>query len=165
GNRIEAFRIELRFIIGRFSLYESGHVDARPFFRVPPHQFFALAPRTAVRSRTSAVVNDAAVARPREAPSMPEIISGLARVGLVYAIAAQNAGGNPAAACGGTAGFQFSKTIQLLSVVRFSVAIHTENPAISVRLRIGVPAVDFCEHSFHLWLAEFIFRIPPIERA
>ena len=32
------------------------------------------------------------------------------------------------------------------------------------RLQVRVPAVDLSEHGFHLRIAEFIFRIPPIER-
>ena len=50
-------------------------------------------------------------------------------------------------------------------MVRFTVAIQTENNAVSMRLRVGVPAVDLREYSFHLRLAQFVFRVPPIERA
>src|SRR6266478_4280770 len=74
-NRIQSFSSDLRFVIRRFSLYEPGNVYAGPFFRVPPHQFFAFTPRTAVRPRASAVINDAAIARPTEAPAVPEVIS------------------------------------------------------------------------------------------
>src|SRR5207247_5461950 len=34
-----------------------------------------------------------------------------------------------------------------------------------VLLPFGFPAVDLSEHCFHFWLAQFVFRIPPIERA
>src|SRR6266496_6394003 len=78
GNRIQAFCAYLRLVIGSFSLYESRDVYARPFFRVPPHQFFSFAPRTAVRPRTGAIVNDSAITRPREAPAVTKIISGFA---------------------------------------------------------------------------------------
>src|SRR5262245_395398 len=35
-DRIEAFGAYLGLVVGRFSLYESGNINARPFFRVPP---------------------------------------------------------------------------------------------------------------------------------
>src|SRR6266496_193037 len=78
GNRVESLRAWLRFVPRGFSFYESGNVDTCPFFRVPPHQFFPFAPRTAVRPCTRAVVNDSAIARPCETPAVAEIISGLA---------------------------------------------------------------------------------------
>src|SRR6059058_5288582 len=89
GNRVESLRAWLRFVLRSLSFYEAGNVDACPFFRVPPHQFFPFAPRAAVRPCTGTVVNDSAIARPREAPSVAEIISRFARVRLVYAIAAK----------------------------------------------------------------------------
>ena len=46
-------------------------------------------PWLAIRLCAGAIVNDAAITRPREAPSMTEIIFGFARVGLVYAVAAE----------------------------------------------------------------------------
>src|SRR5437879_4273165 len=97
GNRVESLRAWLRFVLRSFSFYEAGNVYACPFFRVPPHQFFPFAPRTTVRPCTGTVVNDSAIARPREAPAVTEIISGFSRVCLVHAIAAKNAGVNPAA--------------------------------------------------------------------
>src|SRR5258707_961291 len=165
GNCIEAFGAYLRLVVGRFSFHKTGNVYAGPFFRVPPHQFFPFAPWMTVRPRTGPVIDDAPIARPREAPSMTEIIFGFARVGLVDAVAAKNTGVDPAAARGRTVGFQFSETIYLRAVMRPSIAIETKNDTISVRLRIGVPAVDLREHSFHLRLAQFVFRVPPIERA
>src|SRR5918996_1293310 len=117
-NCIESFCAYLRLVVGRLSLYKSGNIDAGPFFGVPPHQFFPFAPGATVRPRTGAVVDDAAIARPREAPAVTKIIPRFARVGLVYAIAAKNTGVNPAAARGRPVGFQFSKTIYLRAVMR-----------------------------------------------
>src|SRR4030095_13905033 len=105
GNCIESFCAYLRLVVGRFSFYKPGNVYAGPFFRVPPHQFFPFAPWMTVRPRTSTVIDDPAIARPREAPSVTKIIFGFARVGLVYAIPAKNARINPAAARGRTVGF------------------------------------------------------------
>src|SRR6266513_4928809 len=105
GNRVQAFCAYLRFVVRRFSLNKSGNINTGPFFRVPPNQFFSFTPGTPVWPRTRAIVNDAAVARPREAPAVPEIIPRLARSGLVDTIAAENAGINPAAGRGGSVGF------------------------------------------------------------
>src|SRR5262249_14247336 len=70
-----------------------------------------------------------------------------------------------AAARGRTVGFQFSKGIHLWAMMRIAVAIETENNAISIRLRSGVPAVDLGEDGFHFWIAQLFFWVPPIERA
>src|SRR5947207_6540735 len=80
GNRVESLRAWLRLVFRSFSFYKAGNVYACPFFRVPPHQFFPFTPRTAVRPCTGAVVNYSAIARPREAPAVAEIISGFACV-------------------------------------------------------------------------------------
>src|SRR5947208_15357881 len=58
GNGIQAFCGFIRLVLRSFSLYEARHVYTRPFFRLPPDQFFPFAPRTAVRSRTCTIVND-----------------------------------------------------------------------------------------------------------
>src|SRR6266581_1725271 len=105
GNCIEAFGAYLRLEVGRFSFHKAGNVYAGPFFRVPPHQFFPFAPWMSVWPRTGAVIYDASIARPCEAPAMTEIIFGFARVGLVDAVAVKHARVNPAAARGGTIRF------------------------------------------------------------
>src|ERR1044071_6480266 len=89
-NCIEAFSAYLGLIVGRFPLYKSGNIDAGPFFRVPPNEFFPFAPGMPVRPRAGTIVDDAAIARPCEAPSVTKIISGFARVGLVHAVAAKD---------------------------------------------------------------------------
>ena len=45
-----------------------GHVVARPFCAIPPDQFAGLVPRLAAHVRGRAVVQDAAIGRPRECP-------------------------------------------------------------------------------------------------
>ena len=77
-NCIEAFGAYLRLEVGRFSFHKAGNVYAGPFFRVPPHQFFPFAPWMSIRPRTGAVIYDASIARPCEAPAMTEIIFGFA---------------------------------------------------------------------------------------
>src|SRR5882724_5290464 len=153
-NRIKTFGAYLGLVIGSFPLYKSGNIDAGPFFRVPPHQFFPFAPGTTIRPRTSAVIDDAAIAGPREAPAVTKVIFRFAGVGLVYAIAAKNTGVYPAAACGRTVGFQFSKTTYLRAMMRFSIAIVAENSPVTPAgvdapgYPLRVPAVDFREHGF-----------------
>src|SRR5438094_5654269 len=170
-NRIKTFGAYLALVIGSFPLYKSGNIDAGPFFRVPPDQFFPFAPGMTVRPRTGAVIDDAAIAGPRKAPAVTKVIFRFARVGLVYAIAAKNTGVHPAAARGRTVGFQFSKTIYLRTMMRFSIAIVAENSSVTPAgvdapgYRLRAPAIDFREHGFHLRIAQVIFWIPPIQRA
>src|SRR5438552_13263404 len=141
GNRVESFRAWLRFVLRGFSFYKAGNVDTCPVFRVPPHQFFPFAPWTAVRPCTGTVVNDSAIARPREAPAMTEIIPGFARVCLVQAIAAKNARVNPAAARSGAVGFQLRETIHLWAMMSLAIAIKTKYHSVAAT-GIRVPAID-----------------------
>src|SRR5262249_7114140 len=77
-NCIKTFSAYLGLEVGRFSLYKSGNIDACPFLSVPPDQFFPFAPRTAVRPRAGAVVDDSTITWPCEPPTVTEIISRLA---------------------------------------------------------------------------------------
>src|SRR5215469_11432732 len=63
-----------------------GVVETSPFFFrfIPPHQLFALAPRSAVRTRRRAVINDAAVVGPGKSPAVAEQIF---RIPVICAIA------------------------------------------------------------------------------
>ena len=71
-SRVADFGPFRRLIVGRLGRDEIGDVVARPFFvfRVPPDQFLSFAPRLAVRTRRSAVVEDAAVGRPGKSPAV-----------------------------------------------------------------------------------------------
>src|SRR5207249_10411570 len=83
--------VSSRSIIGRFACLEIRNVNAGPLFRFPPNKLFAFAPRFTVRFCTRAIVNDAAIAWPTEAPTVSEIILRLARIRLVHAISIENA--------------------------------------------------------------------------
>src|SRR6266404_4620883 len=69
-NRIKSFGAYLGLVVGRFTLYKSGNIDAGPFFRVPPNLFFSFTPGTAVRPRAGAIIYGSAIARPAEAPAV-----------------------------------------------------------------------------------------------
>src|SRR4029453_17656442 len=172
-GRIAAVTIKTSFasswpIIGRFVFFEIGNIDAGPFFRFPPDKFFAFAPRLAVRFRARPIVNDAAIARPTETPTVTEIILRLARIRLVHAVAAENTGVNPAAAGGRAVSFQFIVVSDLRSMMEFSLSIAFENNSVSAAgvsdpgYRFSLPAIDFREHRFDFRLALFVLRIPPI---
>src|SRR6266567_2370568 len=125
GNRVESLRTWLRLVFRSFSFYEAGNVDADPFLRVPPHQFFPFTPGTSIRPCTGPIVNDAPITRPTEAPAMAEIIFGFPCIRLVHTIAAENAGVNPTPARGRTVVLEIGKTIELRTVMRPTFAIHT----------------------------------------
>ncbi len=48
--------------------------------------------------------------------------------------------------------------------MRVAVAIDAKHDTVGIRLRRCVPTVDLGEHGFHFRIAQFVFRIPPIER-
>src|SRR6266511_4757090 len=80
---VAALTIQTRFvpsrsIIGRFACLKIRNINACPFFRFPPDKFFAFTPRLTVRLRAGAIINDTAIARPTEPPTVSEIILRLA---------------------------------------------------------------------------------------
>src|SRR5437762_14347824 len=83
---LKASFVSSRSIIGRFVCLEIRDVNAGPLFRFPPNKFFAFAPWFTVRLRAGAIIDDAAITRPTEAPPVSEIILRLARVRIVHAV-------------------------------------------------------------------------------
>src|SRR5581483_10402783 len=75
GNGVETFGAYCWLEVGRLPLHKPGNIDARPFFGIPPHQFFTFAPGSPIRSRAGAIINNSAITRPTEAPAMAQIIS------------------------------------------------------------------------------------------
>ena len=102
GDGIHALCALGRLVVGPLLLVEVGTVKAGPLLLlfVPPDQLLALAPRLAVGTRRSAVVQDAHVVRPGESPAVSEVVDRLALVGDVLVLAGMNAAVNPAAARG-----------------------------------------------------------------
>jgi len=49
--------------------------------------------------------------------------------------------------------------------MRVPVAIESEHDSFCVGLRFGVPTVDLRQDRFHFRIAQFVFRIPPVQRA
>src|SRR5207247_5339893 len=86
--------------LGRLVGWEIGNVDAGPFVLplLPPHQFLAVAPWLASRFGARSIIYDAPVARPGEAPAVPEIVFRLARVRFVNFVWTEDARVNPAPA-------------------------------------------------------------------
>src|SRR6266404_50650 len=147
--------------------WKIGDVDAAPFALrlVPPNQFLALAPWLTGWFRARSIIYNATIGRPDEAPAVAKIILRIARVRLVDFIRAEHAGVNPAAACGRTVGFQFSKSVNLWAVMRVPTAIESEHDSFCLGLRFGVPTVDLRQDRFHFRIAQFVFRIPPVQSA
>src|SRR5206468_10954661 len=65
-------------------------------------------------------------------------------------------------------------TVNLRTVMRIAFAIDTEHDSVTPAgvtasgysgVRIRVPAVDFCQHGFHFWIAQLVFEVPPVKRA
>src|SRR5205085_6768408 len=167
GDRVESVLVSSWPKLRRFFDREIRLIVAGPFAlrRVPPNQFLALTPGLTGRTRARSIIYNAAIARPDEAPAVTQKSFRISRVRLVDFVRAENAGINPAAARGGTVSLQPRITVDLRTVVRFAIAIDAEDYSVSIRLRSGVPSVNFSENGFHVRFAVIIFGIPPIERA
>src|SRR5438094_3996932 len=184
GNPIKTALVSGWSKLWRLLHRKIGDVAARPFplRSVPPNQFLALAPRFAGWAGARSIIYDAAIAGPGEAPTVAKIIFRITRVRLVNLIRTEDAGVNPAAACGGTVGLQSRITVNLRTVMRIPFAIDTENNSVillfcSWTLDVGrwafgvflilkrVPAVDLCQYGFHFWIAQLVVGVPPVKRA
>src|SRR5205085_5594511 len=137
-ERLDARRSWGGSMAGRAVLDEVGSVDARPLalLRLPPDELLALRPRLAVRIGGGAVVEDAAVVRPRPGPFLGHpvlLASGLSPRGLVDAVLAA-AAIDPATAS--------------RRAVRLQLGVGGERVAIE-----DGPPVDLREHGFRVDLA------------
>src|ERR1051325_2409518 len=186
---IEADLAIARLVIGWLVFFEISHVESDPvsFFGIPPDELLSLAPRCALRGGTGAVVENAAIAWPGEAPPVAQIVVRLAAQGLVHAIAIENAGVNPAAAGGRTIIFQFVVIGDLRAVMEFAFAILRKKGPVKCERSLGAPisvvrraligrpspllhgegspAVDLGQDGFHFRLTPFVLRVPPVECA
>src|SRR5205085_8648468 len=109
GQRFIAAARLIPFGVGTFAAREVGDVIAcpLPFRFVPPDEFLSLAPRRSVRRGGGAVVENAAIERPRVAPSVRVFAVRLALERLVLAVV--NARVNPASARRGAVVFQLAE--------------------------------------------------------
>src|SRR5262245_9661677 len=100
GERIVADFLAAAARARALRLREVRDVVAGPLFvfLVPPDELLSLAPRLAVRRRGAAVVEDATIHRPGEAPAVPVAPVRLALERFVLAV--EDAGVDPAAARG-----------------------------------------------------------------
>src|SRR5579864_8680861 len=120
GQSVVSGAAILRPIIRGFCRCEIGNIIPEPFLLlcIPPDQFLALAPRRAIGSRRSTVVEDAAIAGPGESPAMTVKIFGLAFSGKILSRLGKDAGVNPTTARSGTIGFQIFVSRHQLAVRR-----------------------------------------------
>ena len=87
GEAVVALGIFGRPIGRRFRLGKVGYVIASPFvlLLIPPDKFLTLAPGAAVRAGGGAIIEDAPVAGPSEAPAMAVAALGLALSCFIFA--------------------------------------------------------------------------------
>ena len=132
GNPIKAALVSGWSKLRRLVQRKIRVINAGPFLlrAVPPDQFLAVAPRLAGRTGARSIIYDAAIARPDEAPTVAKIIFRITRVRLVNLIWTEDAGVNPAAACGRTVGLQSWITVNLRTVMRIPCAIDAENNSV-----------------------------------
>src|SRR5207302_9602916 len=86
----------------RFFDWEIGLIVPGPFALglIPPDQLLPIAPRLAGRAGARSIIYNTAVARPGEAPTMPEEAFRITRKRLVDFVRAEDARINPTAAGG-----------------------------------------------------------------
>src|SRR2546426_8496334 len=92
-------------------------IEPSPFLLlfIPPDQLLALAPRPSIRTRRRAVINDAAIVRPRKSPAMPQQVFRLAFIRAIAAFLGIHSAINPRPAGGRPVVLQFLNVFQLLS--------------------------------------------------
>src|SRR4029453_16093403 len=64
----------------------------------------------------------------------------------------------------GTVRLQSWVAVDLRTMMWITFAIDTQDDPLRIWLRSGVPAVDLRQHRFHLWIAQLVFRVPPVKR-
>src|SRR5438309_24810 len=85
-------------------------------FFVPPDQFLTLAPGLAVGPRRRPVVNDAAIIRPRESPSMTKKVFGFSLVSPVATFLRKYAAIDPRSARGGSIFLEILDVLQQFAI-------------------------------------------------
>src|SRR5579872_1401498 len=141
--------LQIRGHIRSHLLVVIGMIKAGPLLLVliPPDKFLPFAPRLAVRARRGTVVNDAAVIRPCEAPSMPKKIFRLTLVRAIAVLLRKYSAVDPCAAGRRAVVLQIFDVLQLCAL----------------RQRV---AVDFLQHLSNLRLGVFsLCRIIPSQRS
>src|SRR5438309_5478159 len=148
-DRVHALRALLRLIIRSLGRRKVRIVAARPLVLrgVPPDELLALAPRLPIRTRRGAVVDDAAVLRPRKPPTMSKEVVRLLALRKVLALFGIMPAVDPTSGCGRTVVFQVVEVRDQLTV----------------RQRV---AVDLLVNHIHDGLVVRTFdRVVPSERA
>src|SRR3954468_4035237 len=109
GERFVAAFVGIPFRIGPLRFRKVRDVVAGPIALpfIPPDQFLALAPRRSVGRGGGAVVENAAIERPRVSPAMP--VLPLRRAAVRFVLAIEDAGVNPASARSAAVVFQLAE--------------------------------------------------------
>src|SRR6185312_6579492 len=117
-NGIVAFCAFRWLVIWRFGLGKVGIIQASPLFLVfvPPHKLLVFAPGLSIRTGGGTVVENAPIARPGIAPSMPVTAFRFSLQRLVFIARWHHAGINPASARGRTIIFQFFISRELFAI-------------------------------------------------
>ena len=141
--------VDRSLVVRGLSNREVRHVIANPlsFVSIPPHILLALRPRSAIRLRRSAVVEQAAVCRPHPAPLRSNLILLRTRNlagGLINTIL-KHASVDPAATRGAAIIFHLHEGRQKLALLR----------------ALKVIAVDFLEDVLRIRLAFLGFHVIP----
>src|SRR4029079_5777388 len=126
-----------RHAIRRLGAAEVRRIEAGPLAHglVPPDEFLALAPWTPVGTRRGAVVEDAPIGRPREAPAMTVRPMRVAFVGAIAPLRRVDAGVDPATARRAAIARERMKARQLRSIGE-AAAVDLLQHLLHVRLRM-----------------------------
>src|SRR5262249_54867316 len=127
--------------VGSGCLVIVGNIQARPLPScvIPPNQLLTLAPRLAIRTRRSAVVNDSAIIGPCESPSVPKQIVGRSFAGTIPLFLGEHSAVDPSTARRRSIVLQIPDMAELFPFWQR-------------------PAIDLSQHIFRLRIGIFAFR-------
>src|SRR5438094_10376706 len=95
-----------------------GIVQSAPLLLlfIPPNQFFALAPRLAIGTRRSPVVNDAAIVGPCKSPTVAEQVARITLIRAIPILLRKYAAVNPRPACGASVILEILNLLELFAI-------------------------------------------------
>src|SRR5690348_16651675 len=120
AQRLDSFTFfQIIFGFWREFFWVIGIVQPAPLLLlfIPPDQFFALAPRLAIRTCRRPVIDDAAIVWPGESPTVAEQVMRFAFIGAIPVFFRKDAAINPRPACRASVVFQILNLLQLFAIV------------------------------------------------